>query len=42
MDYLTCFQSIAEYLMRFLEVILGTLIAAPRRLLPVAKIPLQL
>jgi hypothetical protein len=29
------------YLMRFLDVILGTLIAAPRRLLPVAKIPLQ-
>lgn len=28
-------------LMRFLDVILGTRIAAPRRLLPVAKIPLH-
>lgn len=31
----------AAYLIRFLEVILGTLMAAPSRLLPVMKMPLQ-
>lgn len=30
------------YLMRFLEVIRGTRIAAPTRLLPVTKMPLQI
>ena len=38
----SCGKGALPDLMRFLDVILGTLIAAPRRLLPVAKIPLHI